>query len=138
MVEPSRGGCQYPIPLSAGVGDWRALVWCAYGPRPDHRHRLSSMPEEANFDPYAVLNVRPDADVRAIRAAYRALARRHHPDIVGHDQPSEQMVTLNRAWEILRNETSRAEVDRRLGIRERLERRRFQGEGRAPGAGEAP
>jgi hypothetical protein len=33
------------------------------------------------FDPYAELGIRPDADRATIEAAYRALMKRHHPDV---------------------------------------------------------
>lgn len=62
-------------------------------------------------DPYDVLRVSPEADEEAIRAAYRALARRHHPDragAAGHYRMSE----INRAWEVLSDPTRRAAWDR--------------------------
>jgi len=31
-------------------------------------------------DPYAVLGVKPGASAAEIKAAYRALVKRHHPD----------------------------------------------------------
>ena len=32
------------------------------------------------YDPYAVLGVRPDADIEVIKSSFRALARKYHPD----------------------------------------------------------
>ncbi len=50
---------------------------------------------------YELLQVQPTADVEVIRAAYRSLARRYHPD--QNPSPSAEAITkrLNEAWEIL-------------------------------------
>lgn len=48
-------------------------------------------------DPWQTLGVRPNAPAVEVRAAYRALALRHHPDAGGSD---EAMAELNRAYEI--------------------------------------
>jgi len=60
-------------------------------------------------DLYRLLQVIPEAEPEVIRAAYRALARKHHPDAGGSDA---QMAMLNVAWETLRNRETRAEYDR--------------------------
>ncbi len=67
---------------------------------------------EPTFDPYAVLQVARHAEPDVIQAAYRALARRVHPD--HSDDPAAQvrMAELNRAWEILGDAVRRAEYDR--------------------------
>jgi curved DNA-binding protein CbpA len=59
-------------------------------------------------DPYRVLQVTPDAEPEVIQAAYRALARKHHPDVGGSEL---QMAMLNAAWETLRDEGERARYD---------------------------
>ncbi|MGZ6268018.1 MAG: J domain-containing protein [Candidatus Limnocylindrales bacterium] len=59
-------------------------------------------------DPYHVLQVIPDADDEVIRAAYRALARKYHPD-TGGDQV--QMSILNAAWETVGDRAQRARYD---------------------------
>ena len=48
-------------------------------------------------DHYAVLGVQPDADRAAIQAAYRMLARLHHPDFGGD---GSRMAALNADPEI--------------------------------------
>jgi len=70
-------------------------------------------------DPYEVLQVRPDASEDVIRAAYRALARRHHPDTSVDAASAPQMVLLNSAWEILGNPERRSQHDRQHGIEPR-------------------
>lgn len=60
-------------------------------------------------DPYRLLQVIPDAEPEVIQAAYRALARKYHPDMGGTDL---QMATLNAAWETLRDRGGRELYDR--------------------------
>jgi len=60
-------------------------------------------------DPYKVLQVDPDAEPEVIRAAYRALALKYHPDLSAASQ--ERMASLNQAWGILRDAASRAAFD---------------------------
>ena len=64
--------------------------------------------EQPDF--YRVLQVDPDADQDVIRAAYRALAAKHHPDIGGQ---AEQMAELNRAYAVLSDPVVRSTYDRR-------------------------
>ncbi len=62
------------------------------------------------LDPYAILQVDPRAPRAEIRAAYRALARQHHPDLAGGS--CEKMAALNNAWSVLSDPVARAEYDR--------------------------
>jgi curved DNA-binding protein CbpA len=70
-------------------------------------------------DPYEILQVRPDASEDVIRAAYRALARRYHPDTSVDAALAPQMVAVNAAWEILGNPERRARHDREHGLEPR-------------------
>jgi curved DNA-binding protein CbpA len=63
-------------------------------------------------DPYRILQVTPDAEDAVIAAAYRALARRYHPDVVGEKKTIRSMAEINAAWEILRDPDRRREYDR--------------------------
>jgi len=63
-------------------------------------------------DLYRVLQVDPAADPDVIQAAYRVLARKHHPDLVGDEQA---MKALNAAWEILGDPELRARYDQDRG-----------------------
>ena len=62
-------------------------------------------------DYYAVLGVAPSADPEVIRAAYRVLAQRHHPDRNGTADGSA-MVKLNQAYAVLSCPQRRADYDR--------------------------
>ena len=68
-------------------------------------------------DHYEVLQVHPRAEPDVIRAAFRTLARKYHPDF-GGDQ--RQMMAINDAWNVLSDRERRATYDAsRLGIRTR-------------------
>lgn len=60
------------------------------------------------MDPYEVLQVDRNAEPDVIRAAYRVLARKNHPDAGG---TAERMATLNAAWAILSDPRLRARHD---------------------------
>lgn len=59
-------------------------------------------------DPYAVLGVSPEATAAEIKAAYRSLVKRHHPDAGGDET---RIVALNAAWEVLRDRERRRRYD---------------------------
>jgi curved DNA-binding protein CbpA len=61
-------------------------------------------------DPYRILRVSQAADAATIRAAYRSLARRNHPDVGGS---TRAMARLNEAWHTLRDPGARARYDDR-------------------------
>jgi DnaJ-class molecular chaperone len=64
-------------------------------------------------DPYDVLGVRRgDAD-ETIRAAYRKLAKKHHPDLnPGKPDAAERFKTINAAYELLSDPIKRGKFDR--------------------------
>jgi curved DNA-binding protein CbpA len=59
-------------------------------------------------DYYEVLQVHPRAESEVIRAAYRVLARKYHPD---HGGDPRRMIALNDAWDVLGDPARRAEYD---------------------------
>lgn len=63
----------------------------------------------AAIDYYALLGVEPEAETTAIRLAYRALARVHHPDHSGGTNAA--MASLNEAWAVLGDVSARATYD---------------------------
>lgn len=71
-------------------------------------------------DLYGVLALRRDASEEQVKAAYRALARRLHPDVNVVDATSAlRLRKVNRAYETLGNAETRAAYDRDLA-RQRL------------------
>lgn len=71
------------------------------------------MAEPITRNAYAILAVAPDSEDDAIVAAYRAMARRYHPDIAG-EAATERMMLVNAAFERLRTPERRAEYDLEL------------------------
>jgi len=67
-------------------------------------------------DFYELLEVRPDARVEVINAAYRELMRIHHPDRGGNEALAKAM---NEAHSVLSNQASRAEYDNNRGNKKR-------------------
>jgi hypothetical protein len=67
---------------------------------------------DQHLDPYAVLGVPATATQDEIRAAYRAAARRLHPDAGGS---AGEMQRLNVAWHVLQDPGRRAAYDRSVG-----------------------
>ncbi len=63
-----------------------------------------------------MLGVAPDADQHAIRAAYRQLARDHHPDRVRSSSAAgaREMPAINEAYRVLNDPGRRAVYDRAL------------------------
>ena len=58
-------------------------------------------------NPYQILGVSSNASLDEIKAAYRDLVKRHHPD-AGGDQKT--INALNAAWEVLKdNDNSQSE-----------------------------
>lgn len=68
-------------------------------------------------NPYSVLQVDPGADQEVLRAAYRVLARRFHPDVAEPAEAHRRMVSLNRAWELVSDPIRRRTTDRALAQR---------------------
>jgi curved DNA-binding protein len=68
-------------------------------------------------DYYAILGVAPDAEKADIKAAYRKLARKYHPDLNPGKESEEKFKEVAEAWEVLGDDTRRAEFDelRRYG-----------------------
>jgi len=61
-------------------------------------------------DYYAILGVKPDATQSQIKAAYRRLAKEHHPDSSGKD--SKDFRDLQEAYKVLSDPKQRAAYDR--------------------------
>ena len=67
---------------------------------------------EQKRDYYEVLGVEKNADDAAIKKAYRALAKKYHPDLQPDDQKEDakkKLQKINEAYETLSNEELRKE-----------------------------
>ena len=97
------------------------------------------MPTVQFKDYYKSLGLPRDADEKAVRAAYRKLARKHHPDINPGDKASEERFKeINEAHEVLSDPAKRKMYDRYGEDWQRYRDAGFTGDepaGRTPGAG---
>jgi molecular chaperone DnaJ len=91
-------------------------------------------------DYYQVLGVSRDADEKEIKAAYRKLARKHHPDVNPGDKAAEEKFKeINEAYQVLSDPEKRAAYDRYGEQWQAYQRMREQyGENFQPGGFESP
>ena len=70
-------------------------------------------------DYYDILGVKPEDDKKAIKTAYRRLARKFHPDVSKEHDAEKQFKDVAEAYEVLGNDEKRAEYDqlRKYGSR---------------------
>lgn len=67
---------------------------------------------DSNKDYYAILGVLPTAEDIVIRAAYKALAQRYHPDRTGHSsEANAAMAEINEAYSVLADPEKRDKYD---------------------------
>jgi curved DNA-binding protein CbpA len=64
------------------------------------------------LDPYKVLQVVATADQEVVDAAFRALAKKYHPDRDKTRYAARRMAELNAAYAVLRDAGRRAQYDR--------------------------
>jgi DnaJ-like protein len=77
-------------------------------------------------DHYAALGVTPEADHEVIKAAFRALAKKYHPDTAAHaGAPKGRFREIYEAHSVLSNPGARGEYDRWLSA-QRLASAPFQ------------
>lgn len=62
-------------------------------------------------DYYNILGVKPDADAKTVKTAYRKLARKYHPDVNPDDGAEAKFKEVAEAYQVLKNEQLRAEFD---------------------------
>ena len=76
------------------------------------------MARVSNLDFYAILGVHPNAEDIVIRAAFKALAQRYHPDRFNgaQDEAHRRMADLTNAYETLADPARRRKYDRRRGL----------------------
>jgi molecular chaperone DnaJ len=65
----------------------------------------------AKRDYYEVLGVPRDADAKAVRAAYRRLAREYHPDVSAEADAHERFQEIGEAYAVLSDNEKRARYD---------------------------
>lgn len=71
-------------------------------------------------DPYLTLGIAPSADEAEIRAAYRALMKRFHPDQNDSADAAERARAVGAAYRLLIDPAQRARLDRQRLMREQV------------------
>lgn len=66
---------------------------------------------------YKILEISEDASQEVVKAVYKALAKKYHPDCYTGDikYAEKTMAQINEAYEVLSDERKRADYDRMLG-----------------------
>ena len=70
---------------------------------------------DINKDYYSILGVLPTAEDAVIRAAYKALSQRYHPDRNSSEDAKVRMTEINAAYGVLSDSTKRTEYDKARG-----------------------
>ena len=65
----------------------------------------------AKRDYYEILGVKKEATAEQIKKSFRELAKKTHPDKTKEDS-EEEMIKINKAYEILSDEKSKEKYDR--------------------------
>lgn len=66
-------------------------------------------------NPYLILGVSQRSEEKEIRKAFRALAKKYHPDVnPGNQEAEEKFREINEAYEILSDEQKRKKLDEEL------------------------
>jgi DnaJ-class molecular chaperone len=81
----------------------RLLCCCAYSPRVPGIRTLKNY--------YRVLKVDSTADEATIKAAFRRLARRHHPDLAKDARAARRFPEIREAYEVLSDPQKRRRYD---------------------------
>ncbi len=70
-----------------------------------------------DFDPFRILGLPVGADEAAIRRRYRALVRKHHPDVSADaEKAHDRFVRIQEAYRVLMDPGERAPWERRVGV----------------------
>ena len=69
---------------------------------------------EKSLNYYNILQIEQDAKVSEIKKAYKKLVLKYHPDVCKDDESSEKFKEITKAYNVLKNEESRAEYDIQL------------------------
>ena len=63
---------------------------------------------------YDILEISPSASAEVIRAAYRSLSRKHHPDANPDSDETKHFKRVQEAWEVLSDPENRRQYDEQL------------------------
>ena len=77
---------------------------------------------------YEILEISEKASQEVIRMAYKALCKKHHPDVYQGDKhfAEEKMKQINEAYEILSDETNKRQYDYTINCQARRTQNTYQ------------
>ena len=81
--------------------------------------------DDIAVDLYRILGLHPGASDKKIKATYRKLAKRLHPDVNASETATGRQIEINRAYEILGDPNAREAYDAELAIERAEARGRF-------------
>jgi molecular chaperone DnaJ len=93
-----------------GAAALRAAALGASAPR--RRRRGVALAARAARDFYQILGVPRDADKKAVKSAYRQLARKFHPDVNKEAGAEDRFKDISAAYEVLQDDQKRTLYDR--------------------------
>ncbi|MGY0196212.1 J domain-containing protein [Leptothrix sp. BB-4] len=70
---------------------------------------------EVQHSHYDNLFVTPNAPIEVIKASFKVLAQKYHPDRNSSSDAERVMKIINQAWDVLGDESRRKEYDRAIG-----------------------
>ena len=70
---------------------------------------LSDLVNKSNY--YEILDVKPNADIKEIKKAFRNLAKKYHPDVTGDTNTEEDFKKVVKAYHTLSNKVGRQVYD---------------------------
>jgi DnaJ-class molecular chaperone len=76
---------------------------------------------------YEALEISPRASMEVVKAAYRCLAQRHHPDkhvALDNDVSNNKLILINNAYSVLSDPVARQDYDRAMGFHNQYGERR--------------
>lgn len=79
---------------------------------------------------YEALEISPRASMEVVKAAYRCLAQRHHPDkqvALDNDLSNDKLILINNAYSVLSDPVARQDYDRKMGFHSQYGERRGDG-----------
>lgn len=95
----------------AAAENLRRATWQTYHftdqepPKDDFAKRAppASNPNTPEFEAMAIMGLEPPVKLEEIKARYKELAKKHHPDLNPHDKKAEELLkTINMAYTILK------------------------------------
>jgi curved DNA-binding protein CbpA len=99
---------EYTYCVDCGKKIFEGIVFC---PKCGADQTPSFSEKEIDKSPYKILQVSENAESEVIKAAYKSLSKKYHPDIDSSRNAQEKMKDINWAYSILSNSEKRKEWD---------------------------